>query len=177
MLGSGISRNIRNLYSWLSKHHQDGDEVFLIGFSRGACTVRSLAGMIAVAGLIAPEDRGECVQHNENFWYHAGERRGVCDAYPAYRRRDTGWRARPEWSRAKQHLPIRFVGVFDTVGALGIPFGTIERARNYFWPAFSNNFHNTRLGPDVVTARQALAVDERRGSFKPTLWTPKGRPE
>lgn len=168
--GSGISRNIRDAYSWMVENYDDGDDIYLIGFSRGAYTVRSLAGMISAAGLIERTDLGNRYPTRRDKWRLAGEFDGVCDAYEVYRTRDAAWQSGGIGQRARRNLPIRFVGVFDTVGALGVPIGWIERARNWWWPDESNSFHDTSLSSRVHTARQALAIDERRGPFRPTLW-------
>jgi hypothetical protein len=155
--GYGLSRNIRDCYRFLVESYAPGDELYLFGFSRGAYTARSLAGLIRNCGILKPE--------------HAGH---VGAAYALYRsRRDRHTPTAIEsqiFRRMYAHedeTPIRFVGVWDTVGALGIPIDGIRLPfSDRLW-----GFHNTDLSRLVLAAYQALAIDEQRGPFKPTLWT------
>lgn len=152
-LGAGISRNIRDLYLFLVLNYSPGDEIFLFGFSRGAYTVRSLAGLIRNAGILKDK-------YVEKYQ----------DAYALYR--DRSDEAHPEGPRAKAFriqyswptLKIKFIGVWDTVGALGIPF-PFHIGRKRF------EFHDVELSSHVDYAYQALAIDEQRKPFIPCLWT------
>jgi hypothetical protein len=151
----GISRNVREAYRWLATHYTDGDQLFLVGFSRGAYTVRSLAGMIRNVGLLRPE-------HLDR----------VDEAYAIYRK--TGRRWRPDGSaslaflrRYSRDVPqIECLAVWDTVGALGVPtrgpVGALTRWRY--------GFHDVELSGRVRNAFQALAIDERRRAFAPSVW-------
>ncbi len=155
-LGSGLSANIRQAYRFIANNYHEGDELFLFGFSRGAYTVRSLAGFIGVAGLLQKENL-----------------RLLPEAYALYRlpsdKRPGSMveqRLEAVGEPSRKPLPIRFIGVWDTVGALGAPtplLGRLTRKRL--------SFHNTQLGREVKHAYQALAVDERRRPFQPVLWT------
>ncbi|MFK7741107.1 MAG: DUF2235 domain-containing protein [Planctomycetota bacterium] len=161
MWGHGLGDNIQSAYRWLGENYEPGDEVYLFGFSRGSFTVRSLAGMIGRCGLL---------QLRELEAHEAWQR--IKAAYSAYRldgeEYDDTW-CRPEWPR---HLPasapIHFLGVWDTVGALGIPndlsiLDLLDNPRAW-------SFHDTRLGEHVQRARHAVALDEYRASFSPALW-------
>ncbi|WP_415404100.1 DUF2235 domain-containing protein [Tateyamaria sp. SN3-11] len=155
----GIDDDIKSPYKWLCDHfdHDEPDEIALIGFSRGAYTVRSLAGLIGKFGIF--KFTGSRYSE-EQRWSH------VSGLYRDYRQRKDG--PSENVSRSAD-VRIRFLGVFDTVGALGIPpdFNFTRRMfsrRKY-------QFHDTVLGNKVDTARHALAMDERRLSFTPTLWT------
>ena len=152
--GWGISRNILEGYRFLMGHYEDGDEIFLFGFSRGAYTVRSLAGLLRNSGLL-----------------HARNLHMLPDAYRLYRRRDSGSHPRAieselfrrTWSR---EVRIRCIGVWDTVGALGIPsmhFDILNKCLNI-------EFHDVDLSSSVDNAFQALAIDERRRAFEPCVW-------
>ena len=159
-IGRGIDRHILNCYEYLVKEYRLGDEIYLFGFSRGAYTVRSLAGLIRNAGLLRPEHIGY-VQH----------------AYDLYRDRDED--ASPDGDAAKafrrEHsyteykegdsTPIECIGCWDTVGALGVPLG-VFRSFN----AAKYGFHDTQLSSRVKNAFHALAINEKRGPFEPTLW-------
>jgi uncharacterized protein (DUF2235 family) len=154
--GTGLFQKIKDGYTKIAQVYEDGDEVFLFGFSRGAYTARSLGGMIAACGL-----------PSKNF-----DDQLVDKAFQAYR--DRSKRAAILASLSSQYAmsdaQITMVGVWDTVGALGIPaiFGGVD-------PAIYG-FLDTSLSPKVLNAFQALAIDERRKEFPPTLWTSNAAP-
>lgn len=148
--GFGLSQNVISSYRFLAQNYEPGDEIFIVGFSRGAYTARSLAGMIGRVGLLTERALVE-------------ER--LRDAVRLYQRKqpDEGafGASVGEFSHDHCHpAKIRFLGVFDTVGALGVP--------GFRWR--SPRFHDVQLGPAVLCARQALAIDETRLVFAPTLW-------
>ena len=153
--GKGISRNIQDLYRFLCLNYASGDELWLFGFSRGAYTARSLAGMIHNCGLLKREHLAK-----------TGE------AYTLYRDRDD--KSKPGSERAKAFraaycwpdFGIRFIGVWDTVGALGIPLSPFR-----FWNKSQFQFHDVTLNPKIEFAYQALSVDEKRKPFEPSIWT------
>jgi len=152
--GLGLSENIRQGYKWLVDNHEDGDEIFLFGFSRGAYTARSLAGMIRNAGLLKAEHKSK-----------------VPEAYELYRTRDEGPDTAPavhfRSKFAKAGVGIKCLGVWDTVGALGIPLRSFEWFnRKHF------EFHDTRLSAMVDNAYQAVALDEHRADYDVALWDP-----
>jgi hypothetical protein len=153
-LGLGLSRDIRMAYKWLSDHYESGFDIFVTGFSRGAFTARSLVGMMHHCGLPAKAS-WELVE----------------EAWTLYRLDPTVDRnARRQDEFRRRHgapPPIRFLGVWETVGALGIPETVpfLSFLKNRY------RFHDTSLSPEVQRAVQALAIDEQRNSFFPTLWT------
>ena len=160
--GLGLFHHVLNAYRFLSINYQHGDEIYVFGFSRGAYTARSLAGMIGKVGLLEREAMIKGLLHEAGRRYrHAPDQ-----AWPE------GW-VEPEEFRARHchpEVPIRFLGVFDTVGALGVP-GALSRR---------HQFHDVRLGKAVQAARQALAIDEPRMKFEPCLWEvvdPPGPPD
>lgn len=154
-MGAGLSANIKSAYAWLAGTHRPGDAICLFGFSRGAYTVRSLAGMLAACGLVRFAEGTGPAQR----WAEID--RLYDEVYRPARRR----------ARAVPHPPVTvdFLGVWDTVGALGIPdsFGVL----NLVDDDERHRFHDTRLGAHVTHARHALALDETRGPFTPTAWT------
>ena len=143
-----------------------------VRFSRGAYTVRSLGGFLGFAGLLRPEDTGPLDRNGENPLVEA--------AYEAYRmcHRDpkmaADFKATAAYGRRREPQ-IRLLGVFDTVGALGVPVHWLQGIINRL-PHFNVQFYDTTLGSTVEIACQALAIDERRGPFKPTLWTGPAKP-
>ena len=153
LMGVGLDQNIRECYQWLVSNYQAGDKIYLFGYSRGAFTVRSLAGMVGRLGIAVPPSNGQLDQLVERL-YRKGYRDKENVANLATFHQD---------SRC-----IQFIGVWDTVGALGIPndklwLEWLERRGRY-------RFHDVALGAGVAWARHAVAVDERRGSFAPMLW-------
>lgn len=147
--GFGIGRAICEAYGWLAQRYQPGDRLFLVGFSRGAFTVRSLAGMIGVRGIPIGLNALSAAQRNA----------AVAREYEAYRRREAVGNPEPG---------VQFVGVFDTVGTLGVP--DHFRIANLFDRPKNWAFHNTQLGERVRHGRHAIAIDEQRAEFMPTLW-------
>jgi uncharacterized protein (DUF2235 family) len=153
--GWGLDQNIISAYKFLVWNYVAGDEIYLFGFSRGAYTARSIAGLIRNSGIIRSDDLTLINQ-----------------AYDIYRNRnDEQWRPNgPEAKAFKEknshEANIKFIGVWDTVGSLGIPL-TIFR----FYNKSKYKFHDTTLSSYVDYAYHALAINEKRYSFKPTLWT------
>lgn len=149
--GRGINRQIRRAYGWLASHYREGDRIYLIGYSRGAFAVRSLAGVIDRVGLLQRE--------------HATER-GVTLAYRHYRE-DSDSRSSQAFSRRFCHAtaPIQMVGVFDTVKALGLTLPLL-----WMLTEQRHKFHTHQLGPSVLHGFHALALHETRAVFEPVLW-------
>ena len=160
-VGTGISRNICSAYHWLGSNYVEGDEIYLFGFSRGAFTARSLgsflgSGLLNLQGLESKDswsrvkvayDKGYCTKNAvPNDW------------------------ADPSWKffNNKDATPIHFIGVWDTVGALGVP-DDLE-ILNFFDDTSKWKFHDTNLGQHVKTGRHAMSIDEVRSSFSVTRW-------
>jgi len=147
--GTGLWQKIKDGYTKIAHVYETGDQLYIFGFSRGAFTARSLAGMIMACGLPTQDFSDDMVD----------------TAFDAYR--DKPNRAAKLAKLAGCHLEIpqiAMVGVWDTVGALGIPsgFGGID--------PILYGFLDTGLHPSIQHACQALAMDERRAQFPPTLW-------
>jgi hypothetical protein len=160
--GYGISKNIQDCYNFIANNYVDGDDLFLFGFSRGAYTVRSLGGMLGTIGLLSKNDL-----------------RYVPEAY-AYYHLDPDEREQSDFHGLITTLPrpeakvrIKFLGVWDTVGALGIPtpgLGRVQKWAGKIWEGVRVGFHDCNLTEIVENAFQALAIDERRGPFEPSVW-------
>jgi len=152
--GVGISRTILQAYRFLMAQYEDGDDIFLFGFSRGAYTVRSLAGLLRNSGLL----------RSNNLHKLDG-------AYRLYRRRDKQSHPRAIESELfrrtySREVRVHCIGVWDTVGALGIPsknFDIVNKLLIF-------EFHDVDLSSRVSNAFQALAIDERRSAFEPCVW-------
>jgi len=151
IFGYGLSDNIRQGYAWLAANYQPEDELFFFGFSRGAYTARSLVGLIRKCGVL-----------------HSPDPNLVRQAYDLYRDKNI----HPDSPEATSFrasfatLPrVRFIGVWDTVGELGVPVSGVPFSSDYF------RFHDTELSKIVDYAYHALALDENRKDFAPTVWT------
>ena len=151
-MGWGLGEDIRDCYSWLAQKFRPDDRIHLFGFSRGAFTVRSLAGMICKYGIVRLD----------------GNARPDDVTKRLYRQ---GYRSDQPLTDLEFHDAsnvVEFIGVWDTVGALGIPDD--KAILDWFDNPDRYRFHNAALNPNVRRARHAVAIDERRGSFAPTLW-------
>jgi hypothetical protein len=154
--GFGLFHNVIACYRFLAQNYEPGDEIFILGFSRGAYTARSAAGMLASVGLLTKVALVE-------------ER--LPEAVHLYQRTKMPEGAFGESVDEVKHdhcypAKVTFLGVFDTVGALGVP-------------GFERNtprFHNVQLSDQVLCARQALAIDETRQKFAPTFWKAPAEP-
>lgn len=166
--GTGLSKNIVSAYKWLAEEYEPKDRIFLFGFSRGAFTVRSLAGMISKCGLA---DLKKPDLSQDEVWSL------VDNIFARYRREphDEALAAASKYHNVKSGgnaagtTPIHFLGVWDTVGALGVPDD--QALANLFDDPRRYQFHDTELSATVKTARHAVAIDERRQVFAPTLWS------
>jgi uncharacterized protein (DUF2235 family) len=148
--GLGIFQKIKDGYTKISQVYDADDEIFIFGFSRGAYTARSLAGMIAICGLPTANFDDSLVE----------------TAFQAYRNKDQRSALLASLDKCSLYnAKITMVGVWDTVGSLGIP-SVIGGVSPILY-----GFLDTGLHPDVLNAIQALAIDERRVEFPPTLWT------
>lgn len=143
--GFGLNENLLNGYEWLCQNYDDGDEIWIFGFSRGAYTARSLSGMIRKSGLL----------------YITNEST-LDDALSKYRTKDNEKEATEFRFRFSREVKIHFLGVWDTVGALGIPY---FRAMNR-----GLQWHDTQLSGIVERAYHAMAIDEHREIFSSTPW-------
>lgn len=150
--GNGLDVNVRQAYRFLSQFYAGGDDIFVFGFSRGAFTARSLAGYIGASGLLKA---GHCTAQNEQAAWEL-YRTPPKDRYPA----DT---ARLH-ELTHEGVRIRGLGVFDTVGSLGIPGSESKTQRLRY------EFHDTALSSIIDVSLHALAIDEKRRWFPPSLW-------
>ena len=148
--GNGLFQKIKDGYSTIASVYEAGDEVFIFGFSRGAYTARSLAGMIAGCGLPTKNPDTNLVNTVFNAYRNKGQRQAILATLGAY-------------DLVKADMTM--VGVWDTVGSLGIPalFGGVD--------TLAYGFLDTSLHPDILNAYHAVAIDERREEFPATLWS------
>ena len=151
--GKGIHKNILDGYRYIVQNYEPGTDLYLFGFSRGAYTVRSLCGLINNCGILTRPDA-----------------RRIQQAFEMYKKPGRPFAPRGaravEFRRRYSHesRQVHFVGVWDTVGALGMPFSLMGLFDG------KDEFYDTKLGSNVRIARHAMAIDERRQDFEPTLW-------
>jgi uncharacterized protein (DUF2235 family) len=160
MTGYGIDDEIIEAYTWLIQNFDEGDEIFIFGFSRGAYTARSLSGLICKCGVLKLGAPLSIEQLYDRYrLYNATTIRSLlASGLPKDAFLEDQWLVK--YSRVTK---IKFVGVWDTVGSLGLPLGSIE-ANKY-------RFLDTHLRLDNENAFHALALDEHRQDFQPTFWT------
>ncbi|QDC44625.1 DUF2235 domain-containing protein [Methylophilus medardicus] len=150
LFGYGLSKNLLQGYDWLVKHYQAGDEIWVFGFSRGAYTARSMVGLIRKCGLLKTStptllQRAETLYRDKS----ASPDSAPCMAFRQHYSHD---------------VRIHFLGVWDTVGALGIPGTMISEHGFYAW-------HDTELSKIVSYAYHAMAIDEHREAYEVAMWT------
>jgi uncharacterized protein (DUF2235 family) len=172
--GFGLDDNVLAAYDFLVRHYQHGDQIYLFGFSRGAYTVRVLAGLIHKVGLITPEQinlAGSGLIAYKQF---------SSDEAPKLRARfksavevaagedavQTAFDNAAQFARitSSRWPTIRFVGVWDTVASVIVP-----RADRFYWPSLEE-LAFTLVNPSVQTFRQAISIDERRCMFRLKKW-------
>jgi len=168
MFGRGIDTAITGAYEWLVEKYDPGDEIFIFGFSRGSYTARSLSGFVSKCGLL---QRGAPLGVNQLYMRY--RRSGQKTINELNTERKAGAKSFPieeSWMlNYAMEVDIKFIGVFDTVGALGVPFPLFRRIWGSAYP-----FLNTGLRHNNLNAFHAMAIDEHRKAFTPTLWTNKG---
>ena len=151
--GRGMQKNIMDNYRYIVQNYSPGDEIYLFGFSRGAYTVRALCGLINNCGILKRPDAKLIELAFEH--YKKSSKPWAPDGEKSIEFRD---------NHAHPSRDVKFVGVWDTVGAMGIPISFLGFFED------KDEFYDTKLGKNVDMARHALAIDECRQDFEPTLW-------
>jgi hypothetical protein len=161
-LGKGLEANIHDAYRFLLGNYQFGDELFVLGFSRGAFTARSLIGMVRKCGILHQKFAR---QYPVAIKLYCDEDSPKDDGPTRFREQFCSYGAR--------EIDVQFIGVWDTVGSLGIPVAGLR----WLMRKDKYQFHDTQLSGSVRFACQALAIDEHRGPFRPALWEPWKKPD
>lgn len=192
--GYGLARNVRDIYAFLCRTYRPGDRIYGFGFSRGAFTMRVVAGLILNQGVVrydgdeaafarnvADAFRAYRSERYKENWTLARLLRPVRDAFLGVKRRALG---HPVYDPSKNYgypwqpgspLEITFLGLWDTVDAYGLPIEELTRAVDtVVWPL---TLPNATLLPGVKRACHALCLDDERNTFHPRLWDESKEPE
>jgi uncharacterized protein (DUF2235 family) len=188
VFGFGLKANVKRGLIFLALNYEAGDEIYLFGFSRGAYTARALAGVIGTAGI--PLDIGKTEEHWSYYQQIAKlqpkpglpadspKRQAALRAIDDIKNKLIGISRNTVTDELGDHwvpVPIRCIGVWDTVGAYGIPSGFGLRAIPHVFTYWTRGFRNTQFSDTVQLGLHAVAVDERRRPFAPTFWTLRSR--
>ncbi|MFN0298899.1 MAG: DUF2235 domain-containing protein [Burkholderiales bacterium] len=175
--GAGLSLNVQEAYSFVAEQYVPGAEIYVFGFSRGAYTARSLCGFIKVSGLLVNPSRKDVLALYLTTYAGRNPLLGNSHA-PTVAERLRGLGSLilggaagivgDPLKNANKHanVSIRFLGVYDTVGALGVPLPNTAGVNDTIV-----GFHDTTLSNLVQHSVHALAANEKRGPYVPTLWT------
>ncbi|MBD81477.1 MAG: hypothetical protein CL840_21340 [Crocinitomicaceae bacterium] len=153
--GKGLEKNVMDGYRFLVHNYEPNDQIYLFGFSRGAYTARSLCGMINNCSILKSS--------------HANM---IEEAFELYKNPDhsangdysINWKTQ---NSVETQTKVHFVGVWDTVGSMGVPFSFLGFLNR------KHAFYDHKIGSNISFARHALALDEIRNDFYPTIWEPK----
>ncbi|MEM6308477.1 MAG: DUF2235 domain-containing protein [Pseudomonadota bacterium] len=171
--GWGLDTKVKRAYQFIAQVYQPGDEIYLFGFSRGAFTARSVAGMIRKCGIV--QDSSEAGINEAWKLYRKKGRRNApdMDHILTWRRKlspkfatsqaDQKWRG-----DQSDIVKIAYIGVWDTVGARGLPLAVLGPIAAIWNRQYK--FHDMNLSSLVRSARHAVALDEMRRLYKPALW-------
>jgi uncharacterized protein (DUF2235 family) len=187
--GIGVPSNVRKLYRFLCWSWQPGDEIYIFGFSRGSFTARTLVALIATQGLMPAEIDGSPVTHEEmqrnvmaawreyrretvpmktslpTIWIARFIRDIILAVYHYALRHRPYKQVRDAMDKAREKVFIKFLGLFDTVEAFGVPIEELRTAIDWaIWPI---SFRNRQLSGQVLNARHALSLDDERTTFHP----------
>ncbi len=162
LFGIGLNEEVESAYEWLVDHYEVGAQIFIFGFSRGAFTARSLAGFISKCGLLK---QGSPVSMKQLYArYRRGDATSILKLAHVT---DSELLPEDRWIKTySRSIPLWFQGVWDTVGALGVPLPWLPNASSKDFA-----FLETDLRINDSHAYHALAIDEHRKAFAPTLWT------
>jgi hypothetical protein len=172
--GWGLARNVRNLYKRLAQAYEPGDKIFLFGFSRGAFTVRTLAALIANKGILDitqyPTDNDLELAVLRLYEDYRAQHTAILEKLTYQPLMEFFFKAysKKPVAGTSDEVTIEFIGAWDTVDAVGLPFDEATDLWNYL--IFRFKFINQVLHPRVKKACHALSIDDERRSFHPLLW-------
>jgi len=176
-IGLGLKQIVQDAYQTVVANYVPGDELYILGFSRGAYAARALAGLIGASGIQrTPDARGF-----ETVWNHyrvdPKVRKGARQASSGDRQTIESYNRMAAQDAIHPDRTVKCVSVFDTVGSYGVPAGIGLAALGRYFTLATLGFHDTSFGSHIDVGLHAVAVDERRRPFVPTFWTAqKGQP-
>jgi hypothetical protein len=165
--GEGINKNIMDCYRFIVHNYKPGDELFFFGFSRAAYTVRSLSGFIRNCGILKRE-YAHMISDGYKLYRNRAPSKGVSSSHSKAFRSEYSVKEPGTTANKEIPTPVKFLGVWDTVGALGVPIpliGTLGEEQHVF--------HDTTPSSINKHIRHAVSIDENRKYFEPTPVTPK----
>lgn len=176
-IGLGLRQLVQKTYQDVAGNYAPGDEIYILGFSRGAYAARALAGLIGASGIQQATDQETLDILWDHYRIDPAVRARVKAASSADQKTIDSYNKVAAERRIDPEPRIKCVGVFDTVGSYGVPAGIgLAALGRYFTLAFLG-FHDTQFGKHIDVGLHAVAVDERRRPFVPTFWTaPKDNP-
>jgi uncharacterized protein (DUF2235 family) len=148
-VGTGVNVRVQRGYDWCAENYEDGDQIFLFGFSRGAFAVRSVAGMIRAVGLLR-KDKLSMEDAAFSAYQNAKTNPAAAAAFKA--------------ANSRSDVKVHCIGVWDTVGSVHVPLALTLDAIPLA------PFHDVTLGPDIENAFHAVSIDEERWDFQPTYF-------
>ncbi|PYI19469.1 hypothetical protein BO99DRAFT_432589 [Aspergillus violaceofuscus CBS 115571] len=177
--GRGLEENVCEGYNFLVNNWSPGDEIYIFGFSRGAYTARALAGLVCNMGICMPDMMDDWWAMYDDYKKRLNRQDKfslVCNTHKISGQWIDTWSGGSKGATAGlkyedrfyKNVPIEVVGVFDTVGALGLPNNTWFDFTSY--NSTEHGFHDTDVHPQIKHAFHALALDDHRAPFSPTLW-------
>ena len=180
VFGIGLVQNLADAYRFLIFNFTPGDQIYIFGFSRGAFTARSFAGLLSNCGILQREHAGKIKEAIANYQERKTNSLEYVEKMMRFRNEfcphvcvsqaEDEWREKnvPSYGPGSRPvLEVSYLGVWDTVGSLGIP----KRYAPFKFINRKYEFHDTNLSSFVKSARHAVAIDERRRDFLPTLWS------
>ncbi|KAF8851311.1 hypothetical protein BDZ45DRAFT_154222 [Acephala macrosclerotiorum] len=177
-LGSGLNENIVEAYNFIVNNYAPGDKLYFFGFSRGAFTVRAVAGLLCHIGVLKPSFMSAFLKayaaylHPTKAYPKEHKPFSTCKPWAEFLQANSGVKYA---NCLPEKVDIEVIGVWDTVGSLGVPdLGHLWRYHKADPSVYE--CYDTDLHPQIRHAYQALALDEKRGPFSPSVWKLKGRP-
>src|SRR6266849_118633 len=183
--GWGLKRNVIDLYKFVCRNWEPGDDIYGFGFSRGSFTIRVLIDLIATEGLVTFRSEEELNRNAAVAYRHYRSKnfpswspfvivmRRLRDVLLWAKDRIKGYRTYREIeadtiTAKREKIPIRFLGLWDTAEAYGMPIDGLKRGIDWvLWPML---FGDLILSPRVQRACHALSIDDERSTFHPLLW-------
>jgi uncharacterized protein (DUF2235 family) len=178
-VGWGLKRNLLDLYTFLSRNYQPGDDIYCFGFSRGAFTVRVLSKFVLSEGFVTDFSSQDDLRWKAKYLYRRFRSKRTTKSrleFIGRLIRDVTvflWTAVSQGTILKppqtiHPSTIRFVGVWDTVDAYGLPIRELKQGIDkYLWPLA---LEDRELQPEIQKACHALSIDDQRRTFHPLLW-------